>query len=144
MQFSKIKLQMVKEQDFKYNSRVIKTPLEVVEYINSIEKLSNAPEENTLLICLNSKNQVVAYSQIAKGGINYCNLDFKTIFKSILLCNANRFILVHNHPSGVAEASRGDINVTKRIKEMSDLMEIEFLDHVIIADDDYVSCMVRN
>lgn len=144
MKFSKIKLQMLKEQDFNYDSKKISSAIDIVEYINKYEQLEKATEEHTILICLNCKNQIIAYTEVAKGGINYCNLDFKTIFKSILLCNANRFILVHNHPSGVAEASRGDINVTKRIKEMSDLMEIEFLDHVIIADDDYVSCMVRN
>lgn len=141
MQFSKIKLQMVREQDFKYNSRIIKTPLEVVEYINSIEQLSNATEENTLLICLNSKNQVVAYSQIAKGGFDYCGIDIKTIYKTVLLANANKMILIHNHPSGSAKASQADINITRRIKETSKIMDIQLLDHIIVADDDFVSCM---
>lgn len=67
MNFSKIKLQMVKEQNFDYNSRIVKSAKDIVKYINEFEELEKATEENMLLICLNTKNQIVAYSQVAKG-----------------------------------------------------------------------------
>ncbi len=141
MRFSKIKLQMVQEQNFNYNSKTISSATDIVKYVNNIEELEKATEEHTILICLNCKNQIIAYTEIAKGGINYCNLDFKTIFKTILLCNAGKFILVHNHPSGVATASQSDINITRRLRDTAKLMDIELLDHVIVANDDFVSCM---
>ena len=144
MKFSKIKLQMVQEKKFNYNSKTISSATDIVKYINKFEELEKATEETILLICLNVKNQVVAYTELAKGGINYCNLDMKTIFKNILLCNASKFIMVHNHPTGIAKASQSDINITRKIKEMSNIMEIDFLDHIIVADDDYISCMIRN
>lgn len=141
MKFSKIKLQMVQEQNFNYNSKTISSAQDIVKYINEYEELEKATEETTLLICLNTKNQVVAYTELAKGGINFCYIDMKTIFKNILLCNANKFILVHNHPSGVADPSKSDIEITKHIKQASEIMNIEFLDHIVVANDDFVSCM---
>lgn len=141
MKFSKIKLQMVQEQNFNYNSKTISSAQDIVKYINEYEELEKATEETTLLICLNTKNQVVAYTELAKGGINFCYIDMKTIFKNILLCNANKFILVHNHPTGNSVASKNDIEITKHIKQASKIMEVEFLDHIIIGVNSFTSCM---
>lgn len=141
MQFSKIKLQMVQEHNFNYNSRTITSAKDIVKFINDYEELEKATEEHIILICLDSKNKIVAYSEIAKGGINYCNIDIKTIFKTILLSNSSKFILAHNHPSGVAEVSTSDIKITEKLKQASNIMNIEFIDHLIIAGNDYISCM---
>lgn len=141
MNFSKIKLQMIQEKNYRYNSKIIKSAKDIVKYINDIEELDKATEENMLLICLNARNNIIAYSQVAKGGLDYCNIDLKTIFKTILLSNANKFILCHNHPSGTPRPSAKDINVTNMIKDMSKVMGVQFLDHIVIANDDFVSCI---
>lgn len=141
MKFSKIKLQMIREKDFDYNSRHISSSKEIVEYINSIVELEKETEEIILLICLNAKNQIISFSEIARGQINCCGLDMKSIFKTVLMCNSNRFILVHNHPSGSAEASKYDIQITELIKKASKIMNIEFLDHLIIGVNEYTSCL---
>lgn len=141
MKFSKIKLQMLKEQNFEYNSEVIKSTIDIVKYINNIEELERATEESTILICLDVANQIVAYSEVAKGGINYCMLDLKTIFKTVLLSNASKFILLHNHPSGMARISSQDRDVTEKIKKSAKIMDIQFIDHVVVAGNDFVSCM---
>lgn len=144
MEFSKVKLQMIKEKSYNYNSSKIKSALDIIEYINEIERLDLATEESTLLICLNSKNQIVAYNEIARGGIDSCNVDLKTIFKTVLMCNGSKFILAHNHPSGTAEVGKNDIGITQRIKNASMIMDIQFLDHLVIAGNDFVSCMCKN
>ena len=141
MQFSKIKLQMIKEKNYNYNSKKIKSAIDIVKYVNGIEHLDKATEENIILICLDSKNKILSYTEIAKGGVNFCNVDFKTIFKTVLLCNASKIILIHNHPSGNAEPSRDDINITRRLLDMAKLMDVQLLDHIVIGDDDFVSCM---
>lgn len=141
MKFSKVKLQITNEKDFDYNSKRVKTPLDIVKYINEIEKLDKEAEEITIMVCLNSKNQIVAYSEVAKGSLNCCYIDMKTIFKTILLCNASKFILVHNHPTGIAEMSKNDVSVSNRLREVSKLMDVELLDHIIVGNDDFVSCM---
>lgn len=141
MKFSKVKLQMIQERNYSYNSKTIKSAKDIVKTVNKYEELEKATEEHTILICLNIKNQIVAYTELAKGGINYCNLDFKTIFKTVLLCNASKIILVHNHPTGVATASKSDINITRRLIDTAKLMDIELLDHIIVANDNFVSCI---
>lgn len=62
-----------------------------------------------------------------------------------MLCNANKFIIVHNHPSGIATPSRDDINITLRLQDLSELFDIELLDHIVIgANNDFASCMRSN
>lgn len=141
MKFSKIKLQMIQEKNFNYNSRTIKTATDIVKFINEIEQLDKASEENVILICLNTKNQIVAYNHISMGTINTCEIDIKSIYKTILLCNASKFILVHNHPSGNATPSMNDFSITHRLKESSKFMDIQFIDHIVIGNKDFVSCM---
>ena len=141
MKYSKIKLQMLKEKSFEYNSKIIKSAEDIVKIINKNEELEKATQENALLICLNTKNQIVAYTEIGKGGLDSCCLDIQGIFKTALLCNSSKFIITHNHPSGIAKASSLDIQVTNRIKEMAKIMDMRLLDHIIIGENDFVSCM---
>ena len=51
----------------------------------------------------------------------------------------NKFILVHNHPSGDATPSLKDIELTQKLREASNIMDIQFLDHIIIGDGTYES-----
>lgn len=142
MKFSKIKLQMIQEKNFNYNSKTIKSAKDIVKTINEFEELEKATEEHTILICLNSKNQIVAYTEIAVGRDNFCCIDMKSIFKNVLMCNASKFILVHNHPTSMAEPSKSDIEITKHIKQASEILNIEFLDHIVVGGNNFVSCMI--
>ena len=135
-----MKLQQIAEKNISYNSRKVKSTLDIVQFINSFEELDKLAEEITLQICLNNKNQIIAYTEIAKGRINSCNVDMKTIFKTVLICNASKFIIVHNHPSGDAEASTNDMEMTEKIEKASSIMHIDFVDHIIIAGNSYNSC----
>lgn len=138
----KVKL-ILKEENIEYDFNRIRNAKDVIEFMNSIEQMNLLAEETTFLMCLNTKNEVVAYSEIAKGGIDQCPIDIKTIFKTVLLSNANKFILIHNHPSGDSTPSQADKNITERIKQASDIMNIEFLDHIVIAKDTFTSCMIE-
>lgn len=141
MKVNKIRLQMVKEKEVEYNKTIITTAKDIVKFINEIENLDLSAEESTFVLCLNTKNEIVSYSEIAKGGINFCNFDMKSLFKNILLSNASKFILIHNHPSGDSTPSKNDIEITKKIKQASEIMDINFLDHLVIAGNNYSSCM---
>ena len=141
MTFSKIKIQAIKEENYKYNTRTISSATDIVKIINEIEELEKATEEITILICLNLKNQIVGFSEVAKGGINYCYLDLKSIFKMALLCNSSKIILVHNHPTESPIASKNDIGLTNKLKNACKLMDIQLLDHIIVAGNQFVSCI---
>lgn len=142
MEFSKVKLQIVKEKDFSYNIQKITKTKEVVQYLNEIEGLERSAEERFFVVCLDIKNRIVAYSEIAKGGTDICPFDMKTIFKVALSCNSSKIIVAHNHPSGIAEPSKEDLNVTKKLEQACELMNITLLDHVVIGEDSYASCLI--
>lgn len=141
MEFSKVRLQIVKEKDFNYNIQKISKTSEVVEYINKVEELNKSAEERFFVVCLDIKNRIVAYSEIAKGGTDICPFDMKTIFKVALSCNSSKIIIAHNHPSGVADVSKYDLDTTEKIRQACELMDVTLLDHIVIGEDNYVSCL---
>lgn len=132
---------ILKEDNIEYTKDKITTTLDVIRLLNKVEQANLLPEESMFLICMNNKNEVISYSEVAKGGANYCCLDMKTIFKITLLANANKIILVHNHPSGDSTPSQEDIQMTERIKKACNIMSITLLDHLVIAGSSYASCM---
>lgn len=138
MKAYKVKLQMVKEKSLEYDATITK-PMDIVEFINSIEDYDLSVNERVVVIALNTKNHIVAYSEISAGNTNTCNVNIPDIFRFLFTTNANKFILIHNHPSGDSTPSGIDIEMTKQIQKASDLMRVEFLDHIVIGDNNYTS-----
>ena len=89
------------------------------------------------LLILNNKNVVIKIKDISFGGQNFVMIDPKDIFTEPIKMQAQRIILVHNHPSGDPEPSKEDILLTTRVREASMLLGISFLDHVIIGNNNY-------
>lgn len=141
MRIHKTSIKLVREETTTYNNDCIKNITDIVKLIDDIEDIKNLDVENVFIICLNNKSIPVNYSLIAKGTINLSLIDPKTIFKTILLSNASGFILVHNHPSGDATPSKQDYEITNMLKEASKLLDIKFIDHIVIGDNNYTSCM---
>ena len=104
-----------------------------------MKELKNSKREVAKLVILNNKNVVIKIKDISFGGQNFVMLDPKDIFTEAIKMQAQRLILVHNHPSGDPKPSKEDILLTSRIKEASMLLGISFLDHVIIGNNNYES-----
>lgn len=141
MEIYKTSIKLVRETTTQYNNTNIKNITDIIKLVDNIEDIKNNDVENVYIICLNNKRVPVNYSLIAKGTINTSMIDPKTIFKTILLSNANAFIMVHNHPSGDPTPSEEDYKMTNILKQASDLLDIKFLDHIVIGNDNYISCM---
>jgi DNA repair protein RadC len=97
------------------------------------------PHEEFYIVLLDRGNHVLGYEQVSKGGTSGTIADGKIIFKLALLNQASALILAHNHPSGNLLASPQDIKLTKNLKEFGAMIGIEILDHVIFADNGYLS-----
>lgn len=95
--------------------------------------------EQFFVLLLDRQNQLYAFKQISSGGVSTTFTDPKLIFQTALLCHATQIILVHNHPSGNIQPSNNDLHMTKRLKELGDLLELPVLDHVIITEESYYS-----
>jgi DNA repair protein RadC len=97
------------------------------------------PYEAFWIILLNRANRVIKKYQVSKGGVTGTVADPKIIFKAALEELASGVILAHNHPSGNLTASQADIDLTKKLVAGGRLLEIQVLDHLIIAGQKYYS-----
>ena len=93
----------------------------------------NLETEHFYCVFLNRANKVLAIELISQGGMTATVVDQRVIFRKALLNKATCIILSHNHPSGNNQPSEQDIQLTKNMKNSGHILEIQILDHVIIA-----------
>ena len=139
MQFSKIKLQMIKDSPTAFSFDPIHNSEDAVEMVNNIEKLELSPVKKLLVIGMDHKNNILMYSEVATGDTAKMHVSMDNIFKPLLVANCSRFILAHNNVSGSNTPSKFDMEFFKKTKDASDIMGLEFLDYIVIADDTYTS-----
>lgn len=101
-------------------------------------------DEVVLLVCLDSKNKVLNAQIIHRGSVNSTDISLRKILETAFTYNATKVILAHNHPSGIALPSTEDINTTKYIRDALKILSIKLVDHIIVADGDYVSMADTN
>lgn len=104
-----------------------------------IPLLNDLPYEEFWALMLSRNNQVISQYQVSKGGISGTIVDPRLIFKKAVECMASGVILCHNHPSGNRQPSDADLHLTKKLKEGGRLLDIQVLDHLIIAGESYFS-----
>jgi DNA repair protein RadC len=104
---------------------------------NLFRFLQQEAKECLFALHVNSKNKLLCVELVSVGSLNASIVHPREVFKSALLSNAASMILVHNHPSGDPAPSRGDHDITKRLKEGAELLGIRLLDHIIIGDNYY-------
>lgn len=95
--------------------------------------------ENMLILCLDIKSNIIGANVAAIGSVDCVIVRLREIFKYAILCNAASIVIAHNHPSGVLAPSDDDINITRQIIAAGQLLGINVFDHIIVADDDYLS-----
>ena len=95
--------------------------------------------ETVFLLCLDAKCKVLCCREVGEGGTNSACISIRRVVETALGVNATSVVLAHNHPSGVALPSPEDIQTTRRVAMALQAVEIVLVDHIIVADDDYVS-----
>jgi len=101
--------------------------------------LMDLPHEEFWVLFLNKANRVIRKKRVSEGGVSGTIADPKIIFKLALEELACGIVVAHNHPSGNLMPSQSDRDLTKRLKEAGKLLEIQLLDHIIIAGQKYFS-----
>src|SRR5699024_4693153 len=132
-----VRLQMVKECSVLYKNRVIRSPEDGYELFKQF--LGNVDREHFIVACLATKNQPTALIVCHVGSLNSSIVHPREVMKPAILSNAAGILIGHNHPSANPEPSQEDINVTKRLKEVGEIMGIDLLDHIILGDDSFTS-----
>jgi DNA repair protein RadC len=101
--------------------------------------LMDLPHEEFWVLLLNRMHQVVKKKRVSEGGVSGTVADPKIIYKLALEDLASGVIVAHNHPSGNLKPSQSDIDLTRKLKEAGRMLEIQLLDHLIIANRNYFS-----
>ncbi len=108
------------------------------------QHLVDLSHEEFWILLLNRSNKIIEKRKISQGGIAGTVTDIRMILKFAIEALASSIILCHNHPSGNLQPSEADIQITRKLKEASSLMDIGLLDHVIIAGKRYYSFADEN
>lgn len=132
-----VTVKMVKEKSVKYHLRKIASPQDAVALVQPF--LEGNDREEVIALFLNTKNEPVALHSVSVGTLNSSLIHPREVLKGAILSNAAGFILFHNHPSGDTSPSAEDQTSTQRMAEAGKLIGIEFLDHLILAEDSYLS-----
>lgn len=101
--------------------------------------IGDPPYEEFWIVMLDRSNRMIRRECISEGGISGTVVDPKKIFKIALDHHACALIMGHNHPSGNCRPSDADKNITRKITQAGILLEIQVLDHIIVAHDAYYS-----
>lgn len=96
-------------------------------------------QERVIILCLNSKLEVIKEKTVFIGSNNISIISGREIFKEALICGSSRIMIIHNHPSGNPQPSREDIEITKHLYRMAEELEIEIVDHLIIGRNKFYS-----
>ena len=112
-------------------------PKLIFEYYKEI--LKDKKQEHFYALYLDTRARVIKDKLLFIGTINYSVVHPREVFKEAYLAGASSIILLHNHPAGSIMPSSNDIDTTKKLKEIGDLMGIKVIDHIIIGNDKYYS-----
>jgi DNA repair protein RadC len=109
----------------------IKTDEDVARLMRPI--FEGMQHEECWVLYLTSSNRLIERQRVSQGGVQATVVDHRLIVKRALELLATQLIMVHNHPSGAAEPSLADKELTKKVKSAAALFDIRMLDHVIIS-----------
>jgi len=97
------------------------------------KKIGESKKENFYILALDAKNNLINIQEISVGTLTASIVHPREVFKEAIRSSAASIILAHNHPSGDAEPSEADLEITKRLIEVGKIVGIEVLDHLIIT-----------
>lgn len=130
---------LVKEKGINYESPKMNCPGEISLMLKTLLHMDELAEEHVYMIALNTSCKILGMFLISKGTICTSLVSPREVFLRAALIGAVQIVLVHNHPSGNPVPSECDIELTKRLKDGGELLNICLADHIIIGRGSYLS-----
>lgn len=106
-------------------------------------RLKGKPYEVFACLYLDNRHRIIRYEELFHGTIDGASVHPREVVRRALRHNAAAIIVTHNHPSGVAEPSRADRALTRRLQDAASLIDVRLLDHVVVGDGETVSFAER-
>ena len=135
-------LKLVREIERRYalsqgEEIILNTIEDCCEYLTRFFKSKR--NETVFLLSLDAKLKLLSCREVGEGSVNYASVPIRRCVEMALEDGATSVILAHNHPSGLAVPSTDDVVTTRRLAMALSAVEIQLVDHIVVADDDYVS-----
>ena len=133
---------IVRDEDVIEESReMAPEPLEDDEDVYELlkTKMSGESQEIFVVLCLDLNRQLSAYVEVARGQRDRVNVDVSDVMRAVIVSNCHGFIVAHNHPSGQAEPSDKDRELTTRIIEAAKPHSSKYLDHIVVGRGEWYS-----
>ena len=115
----------------------INSPEDVANLLQS--EMAFLEQEHLRVVMLNTRNHVLGVPEVYRGNVNSAIVRAGEVLREAVRSNATGVIVVHNHPSGDPTPSSEDIQVTRQLAEAGKLLDIEVMDHVVVAQNGFVS-----
>jgi len=122
-------------------SDALTSPADTRRYLES--RLRHLPHEVFACLFLDNRHRVICFEELFRGTIDGASVYPREVVKHALAHNAAALILAHNHPSGVAEPSQADRQITDHLKRALALVDIRVLDHIVVGEGEPVSLAER-
>ena len=119
----------------------VRSPRDVANLLHA--EMALLDQEHLRVVLLNTRNQVVAIPQVYRGNVSASVVRVAEVFREAVRHNCPAIIVVHNHPSGDPTPSQEDAHITRQMVAAGKLLDIEVLDHLIIAQRGFVSLRER-
>lgn len=141
MRFTKYKVELVKENAVNYGGQDFKVSdaYQLYKAMCDIYHIDRQTEEVLYVVCVDIKLKIIGVHEVSRGTIDASLVNQRELFKRVLLNNAAKIFIVHNHPSGVSTPSNADFVVTEKVERAAKLLDIVLLDHIIVGDGEYYS-----
>jgi DNA repair protein RadC len=120
----------------------IKTPADAASLLRPV--MGSLEQEEVWVLMLDTRNRVIHSAMIYRGNLKAVNMRIAELFRDAIRHNAASIIIAHNHPSGDASPSADDVAVTRELVKAGKLLDIEVLDHLVIAHTTHTSLKERN
>jgi len=119
-----------------WQNPLLKKPENIFELVKG--NLKGKKKEHFLVVSLDTRSRLIKVSEVSVGSLDSSIVHPREAFKEAVSASAASVILVHNHPSGDTTPSEDDIKLTRRLAAAGEVMGIEVLDHIIVADNTYL------
>ena len=138
--FKKYDVRLVQEHSGRYDlEKKVTSPEQAADICKQLYDMDALSYEKVIMITLNTQLQVVGCFEVGRGTIDGAAVYPREVATRALLTNAKAVILAHNHPSGSRTPSEGDLQTTKKVKDVLTMLGIDLIDHIIIAHEKYYS-----
>ena len=118
-------------------TKIIRNPTDAGNYL--LPYFLDEPDEIVMMLCLDNKRAVICCREMGRGVVNCVDANIRRMVETALKVKTTTVIVAHNHPNGVALPSREDDNFTRTLYRSLGLLGITLEDHIIVANDEFVS-----